>query len=92
MQFRPSPQRIIMSYSEWKYEKMMKDAIEASSSSNSVYESKRKTVDEFVKMYSIALTEYLMTQYPNGQKGHIEDIATGNAMFAEAFYLTISVL
>ena len=81
-----------MCYSEWKYEKMLNDAREAINPNNAVYESKRKTVDEFVKMYSVALSEYLKTQYPNGQKAHIEDIATGNAMFAEAFYLTVSVL
>lgn len=48
------------------------------------------TASEFVSAYSKALEQYLSAQVKG--KSHIEDIAVSNAMFAEAFYITVSVL
>lgn len=55
-----------------------------------IYESKLMTASEFVSAYSKALEQYLSAQVKG--KSHIEDIAVSNAMFAEAFYVTVSVL
>lgn len=53
---------------------------------------KYKTVDEFVTIYTMALTEYLMNRSISGKKSHIEDLAVETAGFSEAFYSTISAL
>ena len=55
-----------------------------------IYESKLMTASEFVNAYSKALEQYLSSQ--DKGKRHIEDIAVANAMFAEAFYITVGVL
>jgi len=45
------------------------------------------TVDEFVKIYSRALKEYLSTRITGPDPSHVVDLATENAAFAEAFYI-----
>jgi hypothetical protein len=54
--------------------------------------SKYKTVDEFIDIYTVALTEYLMNRVVAGKKNHIEDLSIEAAGFSEAFYATISAL
>lgn len=53
---------------------------------------KYKTVDDFIMIYTVALSEYLMNRVVPGKKNHIEDLAVEAAGFSEAFYATISAL
>jgi hypothetical protein len=77
-----------MDYNEEQYQKGLDKAAKQAK-----YEDKMKTVDEFVKIYSRALTEYLIPRLGKiNTKSHIEDIAVSNADFAESFYITISNL
>ena len=54
--------------------------------------SKYRTVDQFIAIYTAALTEYLLNRVIPGKENHIEDLAIEAAGFSEAFYATISAL
>jgi len=71
-----------MSYNEWKFEKM----------TNEYQKTDKKfiSVDDFITAYTFGLQEYLARRTLN--VGHVEDLATENAAFAEAFLITVSVL
>lgn len=78
-----------MDYSEAKYQALKNERQVAR---DAVYESGRKTVNEFVSIYSKALEHYLANQFKNNEKTHIEDLAVNAAAFSEAFYVTVGEL
>ena len=71
-----------MSYNEYKYEKVNKEYKKIS--------TKFISVDDFITTYTLGLQAYLAGR--TLQQGHIEDLATENAAFAESFLITVSVL
>jgi len=71
-----------MSYNEWKFEKMINEYQKT--------DKKFMSVDDFITAYTFGLQEYLARRTLN--VGHVEDLATENAAFAEAFLITVSVL
>ena len=71
-----------MSYNEWKFEKVSEEYKKVS--------DKFISVDDFITAYTIGLQEYLARRTLD--VGHVEDLATENAAFAEAFLITVSVL
>ena len=72
-----------MSYNEWKYEKVTSKEYKSIA-------NKFISVDDFIVTYTLALQDYLLRR--TLQDGHIEDLATENAAFAEAFLITVGVL
>lgn len=79
-----------MDYSEAKYQALKNEA--QNIARDAVYESGRKTVNEFVSIYSRALESYLRNQFKGNEKTHIEDLAVNAAAFSEAFYITVGEL
>lgn len=71
-----------MSYNEYKYEKTKTEYQKIA--------SKFISVEDFIIAYTLGLQEYLARRTLH--EGHIEDLATENAAFAEAFLITVSVL
>ena len=71
-----------MSYNEYKYEQV--------SAGYKGIANKFMSVDDFIATYTLGLKDYLVRR--TLQDGHIEDLATENAAFAESFLITIGVL
>jgi len=71
-----------MSYNEYKYEQV--------SAGYKSIANKFMSVDDFIVTYTLGLKDYLVRR--TLQYGHIEDLATENAAFAESFLITIGVL
>ena len=78
-----------MDYSEAKYQALKN---EAQIVREAVQASSKKTVSEFVSIYSRALEHYLANQFRGNEKTHIEDLAVNAAAFSEAFYVTVGEL
>ena len=89
MQFRPSPQRKKMDYSEAKYQALKN---EKQIARHAVENSGRKTTNEFLSIYSRALESYLLNQFKGNEKVHIEDLAVNASAFSEAFYIIVGEL
>jgi hypothetical protein len=83
-----------MSYNEAQWQKHLNNQahdVDKTAIHKAIYESKRKTPQDFVEIYSRALLEYLNSTYGTN-KSHIVDLATQATAFAEVFYLTVEAL